>query len=101
MPYKEWTIDHGEFRVFVWKLTTKGIITDFLVALLAWNGEKWVCITRYDCAHGFPHQDVLGQRGGLLYKRPFSESNYESIFSHAIRDCQKSFEAYDRFFREN
>ena len=40
MPYRDWTIDLGEFRVFVWKVTLKGVVTDFLVALLAWNGEK-------------------------------------------------------------
>ena len=101
MPYRDWTIDLGEFRVFVWKVTLKGVVTDFLVALLAWNGEKWVCITRYDCAHGFPHQDVLGQRAGLLYKRLFSESNCERIFTHAIRDCQENCEEHAKFFREN
>ncbi|MGA3170615.1 MAG: hypothetical protein ABSE62_06345 [Chthoniobacteraceae bacterium] len=99
MPFKEWTIDLGEFRVFVWKVTIQGAITDFLVALLAWNGEKWVCVTRYDCAHDFPHRDIIGQRGGVLYKQRFPGLSLDIVFDHAIRDCQKNHEEHARFFR--
>jgi hypothetical protein len=98
MPYKEWTIDLGEFRIFVWRRTVKGRLVDFLVALLFWNGEKWECISRYDCSHGFPHQDVVGIRGGLLYKEEFPGLDYEQIFYHAVRDCQKNYQEHARFF---
>jgi len=67
MPLRNWRIDLGEFQIVVRRQTEQGVLVDFLVALLAWDGEEWVCITRYDCTHGFPHQDVLGVRGGLLY----------------------------------
>ena len=101
MPLRNWTIDLGEFQIVVRRFTEKGVLVDFLVALLAWDGENFVCVTRYDFSHGFPHRDVLDRRGGLLYKREFSESNYERIFTDAIHDCQKNFEEHARFFREN
>jgi hypothetical protein len=98
MPFKDWSIDLGEFRIFVWRVTVKGDLTDFLVALLYWYDADWVCITRYDCSHGFPHQDLLGIGGGLLYKEEFPELDYEEIFNHALRDCKKNYEEYARFF---
>jgi len=55
MPLRNWTIDLGEFQIVVRRHTEHGVLVDFLVALLAWDGEKFVCITRCDCAHGFPH----------------------------------------------
>jgi hypothetical protein len=101
MPYKEWEINLGEFRVFVWRRTTKGVVVDFLVALLAWDGKDWVCVTRYDCAHDFPHRDVLGQKEGLLYKQRFPGLSLEEIFYDAIRDCQENYEAHTSFFRSH
>jgi hypothetical protein len=101
MPLRGWRIDLGEYRIIVRRETDSGVLVNFLVALLAWTGEDWECVMRYDCAHGFPHQDVLGKRGGLLYKRRIWESNYETIFTHAIRDCKKNREAHARFFLEN
>ena len=67
MPLRNWTIDLGEFQIVVRRDTEKGVLVDFLVAVLAWDGVDWVCVTRYDCAHGFPHQDVIGALGGVLY----------------------------------
>jgi hypothetical protein len=101
MPLRSWRIELGEFRIIVWRQTKKGELADFLVALLAWIDDDWECVTRYDCTHGFPHQDVLGKRGGLLYKRRIWESNYEEIFTHAISNCKKNCEAHAEFFREN
>jgi len=71
MPFKDWTIDLGEFRIAAWRRTTRGVLVDFLVALLAWDGERRVCSTRYDRSHGFHHRDLLGRRRGLLYKQNF------------------------------
>jgi len=101
MPYKEWTIDLGESRIFVWRCTVKGELTDFLVALLAWTGAKWECITRYDCAHGFPHRDVNGQRGGLLYKETFTGLTNAQVFDHGLLDLQENYGTHLQFFRAN
>ncbi len=56
MPLRNWTIDLGEFQIVVRRFTEKGVLVDFLVALLAWDGGNFVCVTRYDCSHGFPHR---------------------------------------------
>jgi len=101
MPYKEWRINLGEFQIVVTRHTERGVLVDFLVALLAWTGSKWECITRYDCAHGFPHRDVIGERGGLLYKQPFPGLSNAQVFNHALLDYQKSYEAHLKFFRAN
>ena len=99
MPLRSWTIDLGEFQIVVRRHTEQGALIDFLVAVLAWDGDKWVCVTRYDSAHGFPHQDVLGSRRGLLYKQGFPGFSYDEVFDYALRDCQKNCEEHARFFR--
>ena len=71
MPEKEWIIDLGEIRVYVWRETRAGGLLDFVVVLMKWSSTAWECITRYDCTHGFAHRDVLGKKGGLLYKQTF------------------------------
>jgi hypothetical protein len=58
-----------------------------------------VCVTRYDCAHDFPHRDVLGKQEGLLYKQRFPGLTLEEVFYDAIRDCQENYEAHASFFR--
>ena len=101
MPLKSWRIYLGEFQILVTRHTERGVLVDFLVALLAWTGSKWECITRYDCAHGFPHRDVIGERGGLLYKQPFPGLSNAQVFNYGLRDLQKNYEAHLRFFRAN
>jgi hypothetical protein len=101
MPLKSWRINLGEFQIVVTRHTEKGVLVDFLVALLAWTGSKWECITRYDCAHGFAHRDVIGERGGVLYKQPFPGLSYAQVFDYALLDFQKSYEAHLQFFRAN
>ena len=99
MPLKSWNIDLGEFQIAVRRDTESGDLVDFRVVLLAWDGKDWVCVTRYDCAHDFPHRDVLGRKEGLLYKQRFPGLTLEEIFYDAIRDCQENFEAHASFFR--
>ena len=101
MPLKKWRIDFGEFQILVTRHTEKGVLVDFVLALLAWTGTKWECVTRYDCAHGFPHRDVNGARRGLLYKQTFPGLTYDQVFDHGILDLQKNYEDHLQFFREN
>jgi hypothetical protein len=86
MPLKSWRINLGEFQIVVTRHTEKGVLVDFLVALLAWTGSKWECITRYDC---------------VLYKQPFPGLSYAQVFDYALLDFQKSYEAHLQFFRAN
>jgi hypothetical protein len=99
MPLKEWIIELEEARIEIWRETHAGAVVSFAVVLIALVGDEWVCVTRYDCAHGFPHRDALGQRSGLLYKEAFQSFTMEQVFHHAIRDCQENCEAYLRFYQ--
>ena len=98
MPLKEWVIELGESRVYVWRQTHAGLMSAFAVVLMDWNGKAWECTTRYDCAHGFAHRDVLGRKAGLLYKQTFPGLALEEVFQYAIDDCKKNYEKHLRFF---
>jgi hypothetical protein len=69
MPFKEGMIELGDARIYVWRFTEAGELVSFAVVLLALAliDREWGCITRYDCAHGFAHRDVIGRASGLLY----------------------------------
>lgn len=98
MPLKEWIIELGGARILIWRHTQSGVVISFAVVLIAWIDDEWECVTRYDCAHGFAHRDVLGKRGGLLYKRTFPGLTLEEIFHHAIRHCQKNCDQHIQFY---
>ena len=67
MPDKEWEIplDHG-MVLLVSRLTVSGRVKRFRVVLLAEKEGRLRCLTRYDTAHGYPHQDILGVRSSSL-----------------------------------
>ena len=68
------------------QITHNGKVEDFAGILMVWISGKWECVTRYDCAHGFAHRDVIGFRIGLRDKLPllgFKSRNDEC--EHAIR----------------
>ena len=95
MPEKEWLIESGELRIRVWRITRNGQVEDFAVTLMAWIFGKWECVTRYDCAHGSPHRDVLGARNGLrdkLLMDTFESRN--DAYEHAIRDIKENAQGY-------
>ena len=98
MPFKEWTIELGVSHIYIWRRTEAGVVISFAVVLIAWTGTEWECVTRYDCAHGFAHRDVLGKRTGLLYKQTFPGLTQGEIFHYAINDFKKNPEKHIRFF---
>ena len=95
MPEKEWTIENGETRIRVWRITRNGQVEDFAVVLMGWISGKWECVTRYDCAHGFAHRDVVGFRFGLRDKLPLLKfDNRNDEYEYAIRDIQEHAQDY-------
>ena len=60
------------------------------MVLVIWTDAGWECATRYDCARGFAHRDVIGRRAGLLYKQSFAGLTRAEIFGHALHDFQKN-----------
>ena len=101
MPEKEFFIWLESATILAWRENVGGITISFRVVLLAEiDGQKY-CAARYDCAHGTPHQDILGLRGETLAKHWFFGSSNEEVFQYAIRDFQSNAEEYIRFFRRN
>ncbi len=48
--------------------THRGEVTDFTVQYETAVDGKWLAVIRYDCAHGFPHVDLLNRRGEVFSK---------------------------------
>lgn len=94
VPTKQWVIELSDARILISRETRRGSVQTFTVALLVWTDTGWECATRYDCAHGFAHRDVLGRRAGLLYKQNFEGLNRAETFRHALRDLQENHAAY-------
>ena len=98
MPLKYWIIELERARILVSRTTRRGKVESFAVVLLAWTEVGWECATRYDCAHGFAHRDVIGRQGGLLYKQSFAGLTHAEIFRHALHDFQENHAAYIAFY---
>lgn len=98
MPLKRWIIELEGARILVSRTTRRGRVESFAVVLLIWTDAGWECATRYDCAHGFAHRDVIGRRAGLLYKQTFAGLTHAEIFHHALRDFQKNHAALIAFY---
>jgi hypothetical protein len=73
MPEKEFKIWLEDGLVLAWRDSGSGGISSFRVVLLAEIDGEIYCVARYDTAHGVPHQDILGLKGGLLAKNWFFE----------------------------
>ena len=98
MPLKQWIIELGRARILVSRATRRGKVESFAVVLLTETEAGWKCATRYDCAHGFAHRDVIGDRAGLLYKQSFTGLTHAQIFRHALRDFQENHAAHIAFY---
>jgi hypothetical protein len=95
MPLKEWIIHLPDgFVLLIRRDTSSGHCLDFAVVLV-FNDE---CVTRYDCAHGFPHRDVLGRKSGLIRKEICSNMSMNEAFQHAIQDLSSNYRAYYDFY---
>jgi len=101
MPEKEFKIWLEDGLVLAWRDSGSGGISSFRVVLLAEIDGEIYSVARYDTAHGVPHQDILGLKGGLLAKNWFFEYEIEKVFEYAIDDLQTNAKQYISFFRRN
>jgi hypothetical protein len=101
MPEKEFRIWLEDGLVLAWRDSGSGGISSFRVVLLAEIDSEIHCVARYDTAHGVPHQDILGLKGGLLAKNWFFEYGIEKVFEYAVDDLQTNAKQYISFFRRN
>jgi hypothetical protein len=65
---------------------TEGKAVPFVVRLMAEVDGRSTCVSRFDSAHldQPPHRDVLGLRGGLLYKEFYDGLDYGDAVKYAI-----------------
>lgn len=94
MPKKEWVVFFGEFQLLVRRRTQDGEVISFAVVLLTLNDGRWLDISRYDTAHGYPHRDVLGLNEGLRGKLRVTKLSLKQAFRYAIRDLTENAENY-------
>lgn len=98
MLSREWTHFLGDnFSLRIRLVTVRGEVVDFAVVLL--HGNE--CVTRYDCAHGQPHRDVLGRGSRLIYKVWYGNLSNEGAFHHARRDLSDNYIEYFAFYDAN
>ena len=58
-------------------------------ALPPMHDGEWIDISRFDTAHGCPHQDILGKSGGLLQKVWYDGLTSKEVFALAITTFQR------------
>lgn len=58
-----------------------------------------VAVIRYDCAHGFPHKDVLNLRGDVVMKVPLPRHlTTKEALDFAISDIKENWLTYRQRF---
>jgi hypothetical protein len=87
-----WTNDRRYVAV---ELTTvQGEVVSFVVRLMtcAAGGDR--ILSRFDTAHGIPHQDVLTRSGNLREKRWLTDLNFNQALHYAISHFKAHHEDY-------
>ena len=106
MTERKWTIyaSSGPPLVISVRLVThRGKVTDFTVALLLGDpvGNADECVTRYDCADGAPHRDVLGRKSALIRKEFYRTIPKAEVFRYAIHDFKANHGRYLAYYEAN
>lgn len=79
--------------------TDRGDVINFTMQHETVVGVQRVAVIRYDCAHGFPHVDVLNSRGDVIVKvlLPSTLSMKEAL-NFGIEDIVENWKAYKQRF---
>lgn len=74
------------FRVRI--VTVDGRVTDFTVQYETLINGKFLPVARYDCAHGYPHRDLLNREGKpRVPKLPFAQQlSLDDALQIAVQD---------------
>jgi hypothetical protein len=95
---KEWRIPLvGDSYLAVYVVRLNRRIINFAVVLI----ERGECVTRYDCAHGTPHRDVLGKKSVLIRKEVCENMTNEEAFEYAIADLKTNCERYAAYYESH
>ena len=82
----------GETKILVHRRTEKGRYVTFAVVLMIATADGWMDIGRFDTAHGIPHQDILGEKNGLLQKVWLDDITPRKAFHLAITTFERDHE---------
>lgn len=82
--------------------TDRGLVTNFTVQYETVIDGRRLAVIRYDCAHGFPHVDILDRRGDVVTKVPLPESlPLKMVLEMGIADIKGNWKRYqERFLGE-
>jgi hypothetical protein len=97
MPEKNFEIwIDSSTAIRVYRNTISGRLVSFAVVLLNLHNGEWVDIQRFDTAHGCPHRDILGKKGGLLQKIWYDDLSSKEVFALAISIFESNYEQIKR-----
>lgn len=82
----------GTTAIRIYQNTHRGRLVSFAVVLVALFEDEWIAVGRFDTAHGVPHQDILGHKGGLLEKVWYDDTPPKDVFGLAIATFQENHE---------
>lgn len=82
--------------------TDRGEVLNFTVQYETIVRGERLAVVRYDCAHGFPHVDILDRRGEVVSKEPLLDLPSLGVaLTRGIADIRKNWQAYrSRFLGE-
>jgi len=83
---------NAETVIRVYRNTESGRLISFAIVLLIYHGDDWIDIQRFDTAHGCPHLDILGKKGGLLQKIWYDDLSSKQVFALAISTFKLNYE---------
>jgi hypothetical protein len=85
----------GEDRLRAKINVEKGVVVQYESRIK----EKWYCIVRYDCSHGFFHRDMLNVKGEEI-KQSISINNLKDALTYAEQDVRDRWEWYKERFKK-
>jgi hypothetical protein len=76
----------------------RGNVARFTIQYETLVGDEFVVVTRYDTAHGGPHQDVYDPHGNQIEKIPIPHVTLADALEYAETDLRRFWRVYrDRF----
>ncbi len=98
---REWDIPLGSANEWlrVRLNVERGQVNRFVIQYETVIGDMFHPVVRYDCAHGFPHRDILDHRGDLLEKKPLAEQiNLNAAFQEAMDEIKTEWRTFRAAF---
>jgi len=75
-------------------VTLRGKVVSFIVRLMRRDSRGDSILSRFDTAHGTPHQDLLTSSGNLRKKEWMLDSSLNEALTRAIRHFKAHHEDY-------